>query len=69
MSDISLSASSQREYFHVISIESVLVGPRVVEWRWGYQGLAAGGKRHRAAVWKNDTSGEAGDDEKERVDI
>jgi len=47
----------------------VLVGPHAVEWRWGYQGLAGGGKRHRAAVWKNDTSSEAGDDEKERVDI
>jgi len=26
--------------------------------------LAGGGKRHRAAVWKNDTSSEAGDDER-----
>lgn len=39
MSDVSLSASAQREYFHVISIESLLVGPRAVEWGWGLSGF------------------------------
>ena len=46
MSDISLSASTQRQYFHVISIESVLVGPSAVEWRWGVSGF---GRRRQAS--------------------
>lgn len=41
------------------------LGPALWNGGGGYQGLAGSGKRHRAAVWKNDTRSEAGDDERE----